>query len=130
MFFLILSSKYKEATQDEYRKSIDALFVFENYYTGDGSEIARGALKPETVSFEEQTEFNITVTVMKNNEGYSIRTSYAEEMYTRGEAEGFTRGYISVLESVNEGATQIKDISVLTTEEQEAINKMNEIISN
>ena len=102
-------------------KAIDSLFVFENYYTGDGSEIENGPLAPETVSFEEQTEFNLTVTIMKDKEGYTIRTSYAEEMYTEDEITRFVNGYISVLESSLNATTHIKDITVLSTEEREKI---------
>ncbi len=121
---LPLGEIYKQTNIEA--NSIDSLFVFENYYTGDGSEIANGALKPEVVSFEEQTEFNLTVTIMKDNDGYSIRTSYVEEIYTKAEANSFTNGYISILESALDGTKQIKDITVLSPEEQSQINSFNE----
>ena len=121
---LPLAEIYKQTNIEA--KSIDALFVFENYYTGDGSEITNGALSPEVVSFEEQTEFNLTVTIMKKPEGYTVRTSYAEEMYTEREAESFTNGYISILESALNKDILINDIDVLTEEEKEQINSFNE----
>ena len=107
-------------------KSIDALFVFENYYTGDGSEIANGALKPETVSFEEQTEFNLTVTIMKGNEGYLIRTSYAEEMYTEREIRSFIEGYISILTKSLDANKLVRNIEAISEDEKAQINTFNE----
>ena len=63
---------------------------------------------------------------IKDKEGYAVRTSYAEEMYTEVEANSFTEGYISILESALEGTKQIKDITVLTPEEQAQINSFND----
>jgi hypothetical protein len=47
-------------------------------------------------------------------------------MYTEVEANSFTEGYISILESALEGTKQIKDITVLTPEEQAQINSFND----
>ena len=116
---LSLGDVYKTSNIDA--KSVDSLFVFENYYTGDGSEIANGPLSPELVFFREQTEFNLTVTIMKDNDGYAIRTSYAREMYTEREIQSFLNGYISILKYSLDATKLIKDISALTDEERETI---------
>ena len=121
---LPLAEIYKQANIDA--KSVDALFVFENYYTGDGSEIENGPLSPKFISFDEQTEFNLTVTILKDINGYAIRASYAEEMYTQREIHSFLNGYISVLDSSLNETTLIKDISAITKEEKEQINSFNE----
>ena len=118
---LSLADLYKQTGIDA--KSVDSLFVFENYYTGDGSEIANGPLSPQLVSFDEQTEFNLTVTILKENNGYAIRTSYAKGFYTEREAESFVNGYISILNSSLDTTKLIKDISVLTSEEKETVIK-------
>ena len=93
-------------------KSIDALFVFENYYIGDSSDVEDGPLKPKLISFDEQTEFNLTVTILKENNDYTIRTSYAKEMYTESEISAFINGYISILGSALDESKEIKDICV------------------
>ena len=116
---LSLGDVYKTSNIDA--KSVDSLFVFENYYTGDGSEIANGPLSPELVFFREQTEFNLTVTIMKDNDGYAIRTSYAREMYTEREIQSFLNEYISILKYSLDATKLIKDISALTEEERETI---------
>jgi hypothetical protein len=119
-----LAEIYK--TSEIEAKSIDTFFVFENYFVGDEEDIQKGPLSPESVAFEEQTEFNLTVTIMKDKEGYTVRTSYAEEMYTEGEINSFINGYISILTSELNKNTSVKDISVLTEEDKETIlNKFN-----
>ena len=120
---LSLAEVYKANSIDA--KSIDSLFVFENYYTGDGSEIANGPLSPELVFFKEQTEFSLTVTILKDNNGYAIRTSYAQEMYTEKEINSFLNGYISILNSSLNQATLIKDIVAITKGEQDQIKSFN-----
>ncbi len=104
-------------------QSVDALFVFENYFAGDVQEIENGPLGVKLVSFEEQTEFNLTVTIMKEQNGYTIRTSYAEEMYAESEISGFIRGYISVLETSLDGTKKINDISLADAEKLALFNK-------
>ena len=106
---LPLAEIYRACDMDS--RNIDALFVFENYFTGDISEIQNGPFSFEVVSFDEQTEFGLTVTIMKDYDGYTIRTSYASEMYTESEIKDFVRGYISVLESSLDQAIFIKDVS-------------------
>ncbi len=118
---LPLADVYKAGSIDS--KMIDALFVFENYYTGDGTEITDGALALEVVSFKEQTEFNLTVTVLKDSNGYAVRTSYAKEMYTEREITEFIRGYISILEVSLEADRKIKDISVTDTALLDSFNE-------
>lgn len=107
---LPLSEVYKACDVDS--KSIDALFVFENYYTGDTSDIENGALSPKLVYFDEQTEFNLTVTILKENDRYVIRTSYAKEVFTESDISNFIKGYISVIDSSLVENKQTKDISV------------------
>ena len=51
---LPLSTVYKDCGIDN--RAIDALFVFENYYIGDISEIESGPLSPKVISFKEQTD--------------------------------------------------------------------------
>ena len=104
-------------------KSIDSLFVFENYFTGDISEFEKGPLSPKLISFDEQTEFNLTVTILKEKKSYIVRTSYAEEMYSESEISSFIKGYISILDSSLDERKQIKNIDVLTEEERETILK-------
>ncbi|MBO5957040.1 MAG: amino acid adenylation domain-containing protein, partial [Bacteroidales bacterium] len=126
---LPLAEIYKTCDIDA--KSIDALFVFENYFTGDASDIENGPLSPELISFDEQTEFNLTVTILKETNGYSIRTSYANEMYSEREIKSFINGYISVFSSSLTQTTLIKDISVLTVDEKETIlNSFNSTSAN
>ena len=121
---LPLSEVYKTIGIDS--KSVDALFVFENYYTGDISQITYGPLSPEVVSFDEQTEFNLTITIIRDKDGYTIRTSYAEEMYTEREISRFLDGYISVLESSLDKDILIKDISIISEEESKLLDSFNE----
>ncbi len=116
---LPLADVYKAGNIDA--KSIDSLFVFENYFVGDEEEIQKGSLSPEMMSFEEQTEFNLTVTIMKNKLGYTIRTSYAKEIYTEDEIIRFINGYISVLKSSLAVNKQIKDITVLSEDEKQKL---------
>ena len=120
---LSLADLYKQTGIDA--KAVDALFVFENYYTGDGSEISNGPLSPELISFDEQTEFNLTITVLKQGNSYAIRSSYAKDFYTQKEVESFVKGYISILNSSLNTDTLIKDISVLTEEEKEQLLSFN-----
>lgn len=110
---LSLADVYKAGGIDS--NAVDSLFVFENYYTGESSEIMGGSLLPELVSFDEQTEFNLTVTVFKEGHGYAIRTSYAKEMYTQEEITEFSRGYISILRASLESDRKIIDITVTDT---------------
>ncbi len=122
---LPLAKVYKAGCIDS--NTVDALFVFENYFTGDMSEIANGPLTPEIVSFEEQTEFNLTVTILKYGNRYTVRTAYAKEMYTDSEIASFTKGYIAVLKSSLDKTKRIQDISVLTKdEEQQILYKFND----
>ncbi len=116
---LSLAEVYKTCNIDA--KSIDSLFVFENYFTGDISDIENGPLSPKLISFDEQTEFNLTVTLLKENNGYAIRTSYAKEVYAEKEIESFVEGYISILTSSLDETKQIKDISVLSEDEKNII---------
>ncbi len=118
---LSLGEVYKASNIDA--KAIDALFVFENYFVGDSSEIQNGPLAPQVISFDEQTEFNLTVTIVKDNKDYSIRTSYAKEMYTEREIQSFLNGYISILNSSLNETKLIKDITALTNDERETILK-------
>ncbi len=116
---LSLGELYKQTGIDA--RSVDSLFVFENYFVGDEGSIQNGPLAPQLVSFDEQTEFNLTVTILKENNGYAIRTSYAKDFYTEREVENFVNGYISVLNSSLDTTKLIKDIDVLTTEEKEKV---------
>ncbi len=120
---LPLADIYKASGIDA--KSVDALFVFENYFTGDSSKITNGPLSPEPFSFEEQTEFNLTVTIVKENNGYAIRTSYANEIYTQSEMQRFVNGFISILTCSLNQNKQIKDIDIVSEGEKEQINKFN-----
>lgn len=106
-------------------KSIDALFVFENYYTGDISDVEKGPLSPKLISFDEQTEFNLTVTIIKENNGYTVRTSYAKEMYAERDISNFIKGYISILDSSLDETKQIKDIDILADERGKILNDFN-----
>ncbi|MBQ4630141.1 MAG: amino acid adenylation domain-containing protein, partial [Clostridia bacterium] len=115
-----LAEVYKTCDIDG--KSIDALFVFENYYLGELSEVAEeGPLSLKLIFFNEQTEFNLAVAIFKENNGYIVRTSYAKEMYTEREISRFIDGYISILDSSLAETKQIKDFSVLSHEEKEKV---------
>ena len=118
---LPLAQVYRECNIDS--KSVDALFVFENYYTGDISDMENGSLSPTIVSFEEQTGFNLTLAVIKKDSRYILRTSYAKEMYSEREMSEFIRGYISILESASDAERKIKDITVADTELLDGFNK-------
>ncbi len=106
-------------------RKIDALFVFENYYTGNISDMVKGALSPEFIAFNEQTEFNLTVTIIKDN-GYTIRTSYARDMYTQNEIDSFVNGYISLFNSVLHPDVLVKDINILTENDRQLLGSFNE----
>ncbi len=116
---LPLAEVYKAGGTDS--KAVDALFVFENYFTGDVSEIANGPLAPEVVSFEEQTEFNLTVTILKVGQRYTLRIAYAKEMYTESEIARFTKGYTAILNSSLDTTKRIRDISVLTKDDEQQL---------
>ncbi len=107
---LSLADVYK--TCDIESKSIDAFFVFENYYTGDVSDISKGALSLEPIAFNEQTEFNLTVTVLSENDEYTVRASYDTEMYSESEISRFVQGYISILTHSLDNKKLIKDINI------------------
>ena len=104
-------------------KSVDALFVFENYFTGDISDIEKGPLSPKLISFDEQTEFNLTVTIIKENKGYAIRTSYANELYAERDIRSFIEGYISIFKSTLNETTLIKDIDAISNDEKQKVLK-------
>ena len=116
---LPLAEVYKTCGIDS--RAVDALFVFENYFTGDSADIENGPLEPKVVSFEEQTEFNLTVTIIKDNDGYVVRTSYAKEMYTQREIDSFVNGYLSVLDSALDATKSIRDIEILSAEEKQKV---------
>ncbi len=115
-----LAEVYKVCGVDN--NSIDALFVFENYFIGDISDIEKGPLSLKLVSFNEHTEFNLTVTILKENNGYTVRTAYAKEMYTERDISNFIKGYISILDASLDETKQIKDISVA---DMSVIDKLN-----
>ena len=117
---LPLTEIYKASNVDS--KSIDALFVFENYYTGDLSDIEKGPLSPKLIYFKEQTEFNLTVTILKEKGIYTIRASYSEELYREREIRDFISGYISVLEKSLDGNKYIRDISLADFELTDKLN--------
>lgn len=117
---LPLAEVYRHCDIDS--RSVDALFVFENYYTGEISDIEKGSLSPELIFFKEQTEFNLSVTILKEKDGYMIRTSYAEEIYTEREVSDFIRGYISILEASLDINKKIKDISLADIEQLNRFN--------
>ena len=106
-------------------RAVDALFVFENYFTGDISEMQNGPLSFEVVSFDEQTEFNLTVTIIKESDGYAIRTSYASDMYTERDINDFVRGYIAVLKASLEQTKPVNDISAT---DMNKVNSFNETV--
>ena len=121
---LPLAEVYKTCNIDA--KSVDALFVFENYYVGDlSTDMGKGSLSPELISFNEQTEFNLNVVVLKERNRYTVRTSYAKEVYDEKDINAFVDGYISVLDSSLDATTLIKNISVLSEEEKYALNEFN-----
>ncbi len=107
---LSLSELYKQAGIDA--KAIDSLFVFENYFVGDEEDIKNGPLAPQVVSSNEQTEFNLTVNIFKEKNGYAIMMSYAKDFYTEREVKSFVKGYISVLSSCLDENKLIKDIEI------------------
>ncbi|MBQ3135945.1 MAG: amino acid adenylation domain-containing protein [Clostridia bacterium] len=116
---LPLTEVYKSSGIDS--REIDALFVFENYFIGDASDIEKGPLSPGLISFEEQTEFNLTVAIMMDDSGYKVRISYVNGMYTEREISDFINGYIRILSSLADSSF-IKDISVTDTKLIEKIN--------
>ena len=116
---LPLSEIYKASGIDS--KSVDAFFVFENYYTGDMSDIEKGPLSPKSIFFKEQTEFNLTLTISKEENCYTIKVSYAKEMYTEEEISSFLNGYVSILQSSLDAEKKIKDITVLSDVEKEKL---------
>ena len=108
---LALSEIYKEC--DINGDSIDVLFVFENYYNGDlAADIEKGPLSPSFVFFNEQTEFNLAVAIFLENSGYTIRISYARDLYTEAEIDAFVNGYVSILGEYIDGEKLVKDITV------------------
>ncbi len=107
---LPLAEIYKAS--DINSKLIDALFTFENYYTGDISDIENGPLSLKFISFKEQTEFNLNVSIIKENNIYTVRTSYTNDIYTEKEMSDFINEYISILGSFLDRTKKIKDISV------------------
>ena len=117
---LPLADVYKNSSVES--RSVDALFVFENYFTGEESEITNGILTPELISFDEQTEFNLTVTIIREGSGYAVRTSYAREIYSEREISDFVKGYIYVLEAALDNKKLIKNISVADTEQLAEFN--------
>ena len=116
---LPLSEIYKASGIDG--KAVDAFFVFENYYTGDMSDIEKGPLSPKSIFFKEQTEFNLTLTISKEENCYTIKVSYAKEMYTEEEISSFLNGYISILQLSLDAKKKIKDITVLGDVEKEKL---------
>ena len=109
---LSLSEIYKSCNING--RQIDALFAFENYYIGDDitDEIEKGLLFLNSIFFNEQTEFNLSIAVFKEKKEYMIRTSYSKDTYTENEITAFINGYVSILESCFDIEKQIKDISV------------------
>ena len=63
-------------------KAIDTLFVFENYPAADEKALRAGMLQLRPVSFQEQTEFPFTVTVMKKNGSYLVRAAASSAQYS------------------------------------------------
>ena len=118
---LALSEIYKKCGING--NAIDALFVYENYYMGDlADDLRKGPLSPEFEFFNEQTEFDLAIAVFPENSGYTIRTSYARDLYTEAEINAFIDGYISILGSYVDSTKLIRDISVTDTE---VINSFN-----
>ena len=114
-----MSEIYKASGIDG--KAVDAFFVFENYYTGDMSDVEKGPLSPKSIFFKEQTEFNLTFTISKEENCYTIKVSYAKEMYTEEEISSFLNGYISILQLSLDAEKKIKDITVLGDVEKEKL---------
>lgn len=102
-------------------KSVDVLFVFENYFTGDISEIENGAIAPRLLSVNEETGFNLTLTVFKESDTYKIKTSYVKDLYTEGEMSGFIDGYVHVLEAYLDETQKIGKISVMSDEAKQTL---------
>ncbi len=119
---LSLSEIYKTCNING--RQVDALFAFENYYIGEDiiDDMEKGFLSIKSVSFNEQTEFNLSVAVFKEKKEYVIRTSYSKDTYTDNEITAFVNGYVSVLESCFSGEKQIKDISVTDMKMLEGFN--------
>ena len=107
---LPLAEIYKNS--DINSQSVDALFTFENYYTGDISDMGNGPLSLKLISFREQTDFRLNVSILKENNIYTVRTSYDKTLYTEKEMSAFVNGYISVLEAFSDKTKKIRDISV------------------
>ena len=120
---LSLAEVYKASNIEA--KTIDTLFVFENFFDGESSDIANGVLSPKLVSFVEQTEFNLTVMILKETSCYTIVTSYAEEMYTEREIRSFIEGYISILTKSLDANKLIRDIEAISEDEKETLNTFN-----
>lgn len=119
---LALSEIYKEC--DINGDSIDVLFVFENYYNGDlAADIEKGPLSPSFMFFNEQTEFNLAVAVFMENSGYTIRISYARDLYTEAEIDAFVNGYVSILGEYVDGEKLVKEISVTDTARLDSFNE-------
>ncbi len=108
---LPLSEIYKISDTD--KNAVDALFVFENYFTGDADEIKNGSLSPELISSDEHTEFNLTVTVIKDGDDYVLRTTYAKEVYTHSDVTELINGYVRLLSASLDAEKKIKDIAVV-----------------
>ena len=109
---LALSEIYKTCNINS--SSIDFLFVFENYYTGENllGDMEKGVLSPRYIFCNEQTEFNLSIAVFKEKNEYIIRTSYARDVYSETEISTFISGYISILKSYFDTSKKIRDISV------------------
>ncbi len=107
---LPLAEIYKNSNINS--QSVDALFTFENYYTGDISDMENGPLSLKLISFREQTDFRLNVSILKENNIYTVRTSYDKTLYTEKEMSAFVNGYISVLEAFSDKTKKIRDISV------------------
>ena len=119
---LALSEIYKMCNINS--RSIDFLFVFENYYTGEDllDDMEKGVLSPKSIFCNEQTEFNLSVAVFKEKNEYIIRTSYARDIYTETEISTFISGYISILKSYFDTSKKVKDIVITDS----SIHKFND----
>ncbi len=79
--FLSLAKLFEISGLD--KKTIETLFVFENYYLGDLNEATDGLLRLQPLFFKEQTEFPLTVTVTKMDGVFRVRAVSVSAFYTK-----------------------------------------------
>ena len=88
-------------------KRINILFVFENYPMETQIEL---------VSSEEQTEFDVSFSVRKTDEGYTCCVSFAPEKYDRETIESMLSDYAQTVKDLLDGKTAVSHADAASRE--------------